>query len=64
MCRFRVADVAHSVAPSEVTRRDGRRSVEVTADVGDRSKTPQLVASLQQGIFTELKHRYPSLKSA
>ncbi|GEA49681.1 multidrug resistance protein [Vibrio inusitatus NBRC 102082] len=58
----RVANVAHSVAPSEVTRRDGRRSVEVTADVADRSKTPQLVASLQQGIFTELEHRYPSLK--
>jgi len=57
----RVANVLNSVAPSQVTRRDGRRSVEVTADVTPRSSTPQLIASLQQGIFVELKQRYPSL---
>ena len=58
----RVARVHNSIAPSEVTHRDGRRSVEVTADVSPRSTTPQLIASLEQGIFAELRQRYPNLK--
>lgn len=58
----RVANVHNSISPSKVTRRDGRRSVDVTADVSPRSTTPQLIASLEQGIFADLKQRYPSLK--
>ncbi|WP_422410802.1 MULTISPECIES: efflux RND transporter permease subunit [unclassified Endozoicomonas] len=58
----RVATVDHSIAPSTVIRRDGNRTVDITAEVNPRGSTPQIISSLQKNVFDELLAKYPGLQ--
>lgn len=58
----KVASVEYSKAPATVTRRDGRRTVDITAEVTPRGSTPQIVASLEQTVFDQMKADYPGLQ--
>lgn len=58
----RVAAIGKSTAPSSVTRRDGSRTVDITAEVNPRGSTPQIISSLQNNVFEELQAKYPGLQ--
>ena len=57
----RVATIDRSIAPSTVTRRDGRRTVDVTAQMTPRGDTPRVVAALSADVFPQMKVDFPGL---
>lgn len=48
-------------AYTKIDRRDGRRVINVTADVIPRSRAGQVLGSVQKSFLPELKKRYPGL---
>ncbi|OED48337.1 hypothetical protein ACH42_02375 [Endozoicomonas sp. (ex Bugula neritina AB1)] len=57
----RVASIKRSISPSTVTRRDGRRTVDVTAQMTPRGDSPKVVASLQANVLPQMKIDFPGL---
>ena len=57
----RVASIGRSIAPSTVTRRNGRRTVDVTAQMTPRGDSPKVVESLQANVFPQMKTDFPGL---
>ncbi|MEA2081106.1 MAG: efflux RND transporter permease subunit, partial [Pseudomonadota bacterium] len=56
-----VAEVTRSRAYTSIERRDGRRTVEVTADVEPRRATSQVLATMKADTLPRLAHDYPGL---
>jgi len=56
-----VAEVSRSRAYTSIERRDGRRTVEVTADVEPRKATSQVLANLKANALPQLTRDYPGL---
>jgi len=56
-----VAEVARSRAYTSIERRDGRRTVEVTADVEPRRATSQVLATMKADTLPRLARDYPGL---
>jgi len=56
-----VAEVARSRAYTSIERRDGRRTVEVTADVEPRRATSQVLATMKTDTLPRLARDYPGL---
>lgn len=56
-----VVDIAQGRAYTGIDRRDGRRIVNVTADVTPRSQTGMVIAALQAEALPDLADRYPGL---
>jgi multidrug efflux pump subunit AcrB len=56
-----VAEVTRSRAYTSIERRDGRRTVEVTADVEPRRATSQVLATLRADTLPRLVRVYPGL---
>jgi len=56
-----VATVQRGRAYTVINRRDGRRTVSVTADVAPQSETDRVLSTLQESILPELMGRYPLL---
>jgi len=56
-----VAKVQRGRAYTNITRRDGRRTVSVTADVEPQSETNQVIAQVQETILPQLIDHYPGL---
>ena len=56
-----VAEVTRSRAYTSIERRDGRRTLEVTADVEPRSATSQVLATLRSDTLPRLASDYPGL---
>ncbi|MDH3972145.1 MAG: efflux RND transporter permease subunit, partial [Gammaproteobacteria bacterium] len=56
-----VAEVTRSRAYTSIERRDGRRTVEVTADVEPRRATSQVLANLKANALPQLTRDYPGL---
>lgn len=56
-----VASVERGRAYTAINRRDGRRTVSVTADVQPEGETGQVLENLEQTTLPELMHRYPGL---
>ncbi|NNJ94977.1 MAG: efflux RND transporter permease subunit, partial [Halobacteria archaeon] len=56
-----VAEVERSRAYTSIDRRDGRRTVNVTADVEPRKATTQVLATLKAGTLQQLVRDYPGL---
>nr|MDT0250770.1 efflux RND transporter permease subunit [Endozoicomonas sp.] len=57
----RVASIGRSISPATVTRRDGRRTVDVTAEMTPRGETPQVIAALQASVLPQMKADFPGL---
>jgi multidrug efflux pump subunit AcrB len=58
---YQVAEVVRGRAYTSIDRRDGRRSIKVTADVDPISETNQVLATLNTEILPQLARDYPSL---
>jgi len=56
-----VAEVARSRAYTSIKRRDGRRTLEVTADVEPRRATSQVMATMKADTLPRLARDYPGL---
>ena len=56
-----IAVLEREIAPSSISRRDGRQVVNVTAEVEPREQIPAVMAVLQQEAFADLRAKYPSL---
>ena len=56
-----VAEVARSRAYTSIERRDGRRTVNVTADVEPRRATSQVLATMKADTLPRLARDYPGL---
>lgn len=56
-----IAVLEREIAPSSISRRDGRQIVNVTAEVEPREQIPAVMAVLQQEAFADLRAKYPSL---
>lgn len=61
----RLADVAKKVegnAYTKISRRDGKRTISVTANVEPEYETPQVIASLNNEYLPKLQQKYPELQ--
>jgi len=58
---FEVAAVEHNHAYTTITRRDGRRTVTVTANVEPDEQTPTVRAALEAEVLPQLARDYPGL---
>ncbi len=56
-----VAEVERGRAYTNITRREARRTVTVSADVVPRGQTEQVVASLKESVLPALVREYPGL---
>jgi len=56
-----VADVQRGRAYTTISRREGRRTVQVTADVVPMGETSQVMATLNEEVLPELAKMYPGL---
>lgn len=57
-----VAEFQRTRAPTEIKREDGRRTVNVSAELGQGVQSPRAaLESLQGEVFPEFKQRYPGL---
>ncbi len=56
-----VATVERGRAYTEISRRDGRRTVSVTAEVKPESETDQVIAKLEASALPELVRQFPGL---
>jgi multidrug efflux pump subunit AcrB len=59
-----IAEVKRGRAYTSITRRDGRRTVTVAADVEPMEDTPVIVAALGSTALPELARRFPGLSSS
>ncbi|GHA96345.1 efflux RND transporter permease subunit [Modicisalibacter luteus] len=57
----RVAEIVAGRASAELTRIDGRRVINVTADVADGPQINRIINTLQTDVYPELRQRYPGL---
>ncbi|MCP4805316.1 MAG: efflux RND transporter permease subunit [Proteobacteria bacterium] len=58
-----VAEFEESKAPTSINREDGRRKVNVKAELAPGVRSNQaVVASLESDVFTQLKEQYPGLE--
>ena len=57
-----IVDVKRGRAYTTINRREGRRVVNVTADVSPRSQAGRVLATLQAETLPELENRYPGLQ--
>ena len=58
----KVANISNSISPSYVSRRDGRRTADVTAEMNPRGETPKVIAALQATVIPQLKNDIPGLE--
>ncbi|MDD3343547.1 MAG: efflux RND transporter permease subunit [Sulfurospirillaceae bacterium] len=61
----RLADVAKKIegnAYTKISRRDGKRTVSVTANVEPEYETPQVIAALNSEYLPKLQQKYPELQ--
>ena len=61
----RLGDVAKRIegnAYTQISRREGKRIINVTANVEPERNTPQLIASLDEEFIPKLQQKYPELK--
>ncbi len=58
---MQVAEVKRGRAYTSITRRDGRRTVTVTADVEPIGQTSQVLATLNETLLPQLMRDYPGL---
>ncbi|MBN1839604.1 MAG: efflux RND transporter permease subunit [Campylobacterales bacterium] len=61
----RLGDVAKRIegnAYTQISRREGKRIINVTANVEPERNTPQLTASLDKEFIPQLQQKYPELK--
>ena len=61
----RLGDVAKKVegnAYTQISRRDGKRTISVTANVEPEFQTPQVIASLNDEFLPKLQQKYPELQ--
>ena len=58
----RVARIENSISPSYIRRQDGRRTVDVTAEMNPRGDTPRVVSELEASVFAQMKADYPGLE--
>jgi len=58
---MQIADLQRGRAYTSITRRDGRRTVNVTADVEPIEETTQVQATLNESILPRLARDYPGL---
>jgi len=58
-----VANVERGRAYTAITRREGRRTVQVTADVVPMGETGQVMATLNKEVLPQLAEKYPGLDS-
>lgn len=61
----RLGDIAQRIegnSYTKIVRRDGKRTINVTANVEPERDTPQIVASLDEGFLTQLQLKYPELE--
>lgn len=61
----RLGDVAKSIegnAYTKIFRRDGKRVINVTANVEPERDTPQIIASLNENFIPLLRQKYPELE--
>jgi multidrug efflux pump subunit AcrB len=56
-----VLELTRHRAYTNIGRRDGKRTVNVTADVKPRSKTGEVITMLDKEVMPELMHKYPGL---
>jgi multidrug efflux pump subunit AcrB len=56
-----VADVVRGHAYTTISRRNGRRTIRVIADVVPKSKTRQVIAGLNKEVMPKLSEKYPGL---
>ena len=56
-----VADIEQGRAASSILRIDGRRVIEVTANVTPSDAVSQVITSLESDVYPQLKSQYPSL---
>jgi len=56
-----VVDIQRGRAYTSIHRREGRRTVTVSAHVTPKSQAPQVLADITVGILSELKQNYPGL---
>ncbi|WP_240704251.1 efflux RND transporter permease subunit [Cobetia marina] len=56
-----VADIQQGRAASSILRIDGRRVIEVTANVTPSDAVSQVITSLESDVYPELKSQYPTL---
>jgi multidrug efflux pump subunit AcrB len=59
-----IAEVRPGRAYTTITRRNGRRTVTVTADVEPLAQTSQMQATLESEVLPQLKDRFPGLSYA
>jgi multidrug efflux pump subunit AcrB len=59
-----VADFQRTRAPTEIKREDGRRTVNVSAELGKGANSPRpVLESLEQEVLPHLSGRYPGLQA-
>ena len=58
----RVASIDNSISPSFINRTDGRRTIDVTAEMNPRGSTQQVVSSLEANVFEQMKMDFPGLE--
>jgi multidrug efflux pump subunit AcrB len=58
---MQIAEVGRGRAYTSIQRRNGRRTVSVTADVEPIGETPQVQAALDATVLPQLAHDYPGL---
>ncbi len=56
-----IVDIERGRAYTDITRKNGRRIIDVTANVTPQSQTNEVLASLEQGILPELEKKYQGL---
>ena len=56
-----VVDMQQGRAYTEIKRRDGRRTIQVSADVEPPSQSNRVIAALKKEALPELQQRYPGL---
>lgn len=58
---MQIADVSRGRAYAEISRRDARRTINVTAEVEPRSEASRILNSVKEEILPELMRDYPGL---
>ncbi|WP_461537477.1 efflux RND transporter permease subunit [Spongorhabdus nitratireducens] len=59
---YQVAEVVRGISPATISRREGRRTNDITANVEPRPSTPMVVNALREDVFPVLKAAYPGLE--
>lgn len=59
---IRVASIENSISPSYIRRQDGRRTVDVTAEMSPRGDVQRVVSEFEAGVFQQMKMDFPGLE--